>query len=203
MNKNLFLIHGAWCTKESFNYVIKKVLDDSPVGNIHGFSYDCQKEGIHKIAERAKKELSAISQNGLKTVVVGHSMGGLVALNLSQYQHVHKTITLASPLNGLKYDRILHMLLLYHAPILKDILTDSKFVRKTHSLDYSHRPVEVHITTKGFNPMIYEPNDGVVTQAAQRAWAPPGAVIMEDPHNHSEVLQSPLTIFSIEKALTE
>jgi len=63
--------------------------------------------------------------------------------------------------------------------------------------------VEVHITTRGFNPMIYAQNDGVITLAAQRAWTPPGAVVLEDPHNHSEILQSPLTIFSIEKALTE
>jgi esterase/lipase len=201
MNKNLFLIHGAWCTKNSYNYIIKKILDDHFVGNIHCFEYDCNIENLSSITKRAKKQLEEISKNGLKTVVVGHSMGGLIALRLSQKKEVYKTITLASPLSGLKFNRIIHAVLLYHAPALKDLIPDSKFLKCVHEQSYSKNPIEIYITTNGFNPMIFEPSDGVIPLESQTKWYPENSKVVEIQSNHSEILQSTKVIMAIENAL--
>lgn len=200
-NHNLFLIHGAWCSKQGFNYLTKKVLDDTNVGRIHAFEYDCQKETMLDIVRRAKTQLHDVSQNGLKTVVVGHSMGGLIALKLSQKSSVSRTITLASPLSGLKVNRWLHVFLLWHAPILRDIVPDSTFIRNLHKTAYDNNPVDVLVAGAGFNPMIYEPSDGVVTIDTQMRWTPEKSNVIVINANHSEILQAPETIIRVERAL--
>jgi len=203
MNKNLFLIHGAWCSKQGFNYITKKVLDDTNVGRIHCFEYDCQRESMADIVRRAKSQLENVSENGLKTVVAGHSMGGLVALKLSQRPTVSRTITLASPLSGLKMNRWLHAMLMWHAPILRDIVPDSTFIQNLHKKVFERNPIDVLISNTGFNPMIYEPSDGVIPITTQTKWTPPGASIYKIEANHSEILQAPETIICIERALRE
>ena len=202
MNKNLFLIHGAWASPGSFNYIVKKTLDDCPVGRIHTFRYDCQKEDIHVILEKATLELLKIQENGLETVIVGHSLGGLLALNLSQLPGISKTITLASPVGGLQFPRFLHYYLTYHAPILKHLIPSSHFIRSLHEKSYDKNPMELIITTGGFNPMIYEDSDGVVTFAAQTSWKPEQANIIFSNTDHHEILQSADALYYIEKALT-
>jgi esterase/lipase len=200
-NKNLFLIHGAWCTRHAFNYITKKVLDDTTVGHIHCFEYDCQKENMRDIVTRAKDRLTKISDNGLKTVVVGHSMGGLIALKLSQREYVYHTVTMASPLSGLKLNRILHSVLLWQAPILRDIMPDSSFIQKLQRKSFNRNPVTVMIANRGFNPMITEPSDGVVPIDSQRRWVPETATVQYVESNHTEILQSPEAIYTIENLL--
>ena len=203
MNKNLLLIHGAWCTKNSFNYITKKILDDHVVGNISYFEYDCNVENISSIIRRAKKHLDNLNSNGLKTIIVGHSMGGLIALRLSQRNGVHKTMTLASPIAGLKFSRILHAFLLYNSPILKDLIPDSNFIKSIHEQNYSKNPVEIYISTSGYNPMIFEDSDGVIPIETQTSWKPDNAKIVKVKTNHSEILQSTKVILAIEKSLNE
>ena len=202
MNKNLFLIHGAWCSRHSFNYIVKKVLDDNSVGNIKCFEYDCQTECLNDIISRAKIELLDISKNGLQTVIVGHSLGGLLALTLSQKRHVHKTITLASPMGGIEsVNWFVHYYMTYTTPIFKHLTPSSKFIRFLHSKDYSRNPVDCLIACDGHNPMIAEPSDGVVSIKSQLTWNPPDATIIKVGRNHSEILQSPEVILAIERAL--
>jgi hypothetical protein len=201
-NKNLFLIHGAWCSKNSFNYIVKKVLDDTKVGKIHCFEYDCQTESVDSILGRAKTLLRSMSKNGLKTVVAGHSLGGLFALKLSQNECVHKTITLASPLSGLEsLNLFVHYYMLYRTPIFKHLTPTSKFITSLHLKDYSRNPIECLVACSGYNPMIPVPSDGVVPVASQTNWTPKGATVKLVKKCHSEILQSPEAILTIENAL--
>lgn len=203
-NKNLFCIHGAWCTKNSFNYIIKKVLDDSHVGNIKCFEYDCQTEPLFLSVRRAKEEMYNLSKNGLKTVIVGHSLGGLIALKLSQNKHVHKTITLASPLGGIEsINWFVHYYMSYTTPIFSQLVPSSKFIKNLHSKDYTKNPIECLIATSGYNPMISEPSDGVISVKCQLSWTPESAKISMIKANHSEILLCPETILTIERTLNE
>lgn len=201
VNKNLLLIHGAWSTKHTFNYIIKKVLDDCKVGHVSCFEYDCQKENITSIVHRAEKRLKTMSKNGLETVIVGHSLGGLISLKLSQHDEVSKTITLSSPLSGLKFNRVLHAYLLYYAPVLKDLLPDSKFIKEMQKADYSKKPIDIVVSLKGFNPLIFEPSDGVVTVESQLKWTPETATVIPMDINHTEILLYTPAISLIEKSL--
>ena len=200
--KNLFLVHGAFCSENSFNYIRRKISEDYLAHRIHCFEYAIEKEKIEDVIERARKEIQKITEeNGLDTVIVGHSLGGIITLKLSQMPSISTAITLSAPLSGLRYNIWLGSLLSWHAPTLRDISPSSNFISRLHNEDYSRTPIEVLVTTKGFNPMILEPNDGVITIEAQTKWQPEGATITQCRMNHNEILQSPQAIEAIEKAL--
>jgi pimeloyl-ACP methyl ester carboxylesterase len=201
-NKNLFLIHGAWASRQAFNYLIKKTLDEGNVGRIHCFEYDCQLESIEEISIRAHKELNGTLENGLSTVVLGHSLGGLIALSLSQKVGVSKAITVASPLAGLKLPKMIQYFVSYHTPILKSLVPTSPFMKFIHQKDYSYVPIDCIIASQGYNPMIYERNDGVITYESQTKWHPKGANVVYSYTNHHEILQSAEILRSVEKELT-
>lgn len=202
MNKNLFLIHGAWASEKAFSYIVSKVLSDCGVVNVHSFRYDCQKEHMEQIIERSNKELDLMQSNGLETVIVGHSLGGLIALDLSQNDGVSKSITLASPLSGINFPRVMQFYLSYHAPVIKQISPTSKFIRNIHNKKYGKNPIDVIVSTEGFNPLIYEDSDGVVTVDSQTTWTPDPSTMILSSTNHHEILQSAEVVNHIEKALT-
>lgn len=201
-NKNLFLIHGAWSTRKSFNYLVKKTLDDYNIGKIHCFEYDCQKEPIQNILLRAKSELIQTQSNGLRTIVLGHSLGGLFALKLSRKKGIYKTITVASPLSGLRLPGLVQYFVSFHTPIMKHIHPGSKFMRSIHDKDYSACIIDIIVAANGYNPMIYEKNDGVITISSQTEWIPRNASVTFSDNNHHEILQSAELIRAVEKALT-
>jgi pimeloyl-ACP methyl ester carboxylesterase len=202
-NKNLLLIHGAWCSGKSFNYVVKKILDDSKVGKIVKFEYDCQMEKLGAIRYRLEKTLEDLADNELKTVVVGHSLGGLLALSVSQYHEVAKTITLAAPLSGLRYNPLLYHYLSYHSPIVKHLAPKSSFLEEVQTSSYGTNPIDVLAAVNGYNPMIYEPNDGVISIETQTKWTPYPSKLYRVDANHNEILMAADTIIAIERALAE
>ena len=48
-------------------------------------------------------------------------------------------------------------------------------------------PVQHIITTRGFNPYMFEENDGVVSLTSQRGWS--AGTIHEIAANHAEIMQ--------------
>jgi hypothetical protein len=53
--------------------------------------------------------------------------------------------------------------------ILAEIASDSCCIRSMHAETYT-KPVQHLIATVGFNPFIYEPNDGVLPLKSQIGW---------------------------------
>jgi len=201
-NKNLFLIHGAWASRQAFNYLVKKTLDDVQVGRIHCFEYDCQSENLNDTVLRAKQHLRQIQENGLETVVVGHSLGGLIGLSMSHKKGISTIITAASPLAGIRLPKPFQYFVSFHTPVLTHLSPKSTFIRKIQGKDYSNNSIDVLVTTTGFLPMLYEKNDGVITIDSQTTWTPKGAKVIYSNTNHHEILQSAELIRSVEKALT-
>ena len=110
-------------------------------------------------------------------------MGGLIALSLANHIDVDRLVTIATPLGGLDINYIQSYLSRSH--FLSEIANNSKFIRNLHQQKIT-KPTLHLVTTHGFNPYIYEPNDGVVTVRSQTRWSC-GQVIQIDA-NHSEVL---------------
>lgn len=123
--------------------------------------------------------------------LIGHSLGGLIALNLAHRVpgHVHKIITIASPLGGVGVATVLRWLIPH--PLLADIHPSSPLVSQIR-----HRPPPVPtlslVATAGKSPLLAEPNDGVVTISSQTCLD--GPIYVHVPVNHFEILLAKDTV---------
>lgn len=188
MKKNILFIHGAWCSKKSFSYLANE-LDRYSV-DIGYVEYDCQKMPMDEIIHRAHDQLEYLASNHIPTVVVGHSMGGLIALKLSQHDAVQSTVTLAAPLSGIRFNYVMNAFLTYYAPILREMSPESTLIQSLHLAPYDKNPIDVLVADEGFSPFLVEPNDGVITKHSQKNWIPEGASLTLIDANHNEILQS-------------
>lgn len=175
---NIVSIHGAWSSPVSFNYIQAKIK-----ANWQNISYDHSNETIQNILNRSEKEINQPS------VVIGHSLGGIVAMNLHDHPMVEKIITLASPLSGLELNLV--QLYFSRSGLIKQITNDSTHIRQMKSKTYT-KPVMHLIANRGFNPFIYEENDGVLPLKIQTGWT--AGKVYEIDANHYEILQSSETI---------
>jgi esterase/lipase len=170
----ILAIHGAFSTPRMFNY-LKKELNDHSWDFI---DYGDRISNIEDIISHAKSAL--IDKN---YTIIGHSMGGLIALSLADQPNVDRIVTIATPLGGLDINLIQTYLSRSH--FLTEISHNSKFIRQIHQQKVI-KPTLHLVTTHGFNPYIYEPNDGVVTVRSQTRWS--CGQVHEIYANHSEVL---------------
>lgn len=197
--RNIMFIHGAWSSCQSFNYLSRRVDNelDRYIKDTIFFEYNTIKDPIDNIVRRAIKE---ISKDDTETLVIGHSMGGLVALVITDQPNCYRTITLASPLSGIKIKKVFQPFIYARAPILAELSPDSTFIKNLPKRKYTKR-VDCLITTKGFNPLMMEKSDGVVTVYSQERWMPETALPTYVENNHYEILQSDQAFSTIKKAL--
>lgn len=185
---NILGIHGAFSTPRMFNFLQSEL-------HTHKWSfldYRDKVSDIDSIIALAKKKQFLEPMH-----LVGHSMGGLIALSLLQEPWVASVVTIATPLGGLDINLLQSYLSRSH--FLSEIAHNSSFIKSIHS-NKTKKPVLHMITTHGFNPYIYEPNDGVVTLRSQQRWSCGSTVEIEA--NHSEVLLHEDTVDSLKKWLS-
>lgn len=176
-------IHGAWSSSTSFNYLKLK----TKVKDWHCVDYD------HRV--NAYEDILSMSIGVMREpyVAIGHSLGGMVALHMSQDTLCKGIITLASPLAGLD----LNLLQLYmgRENLISKIASSSRQVREIHHMRFDHVPVLHLIANKGYNPFIYESNDGVLPLKVQTGWT--CGEVAEISANHHEILQSDATAAAV------
>jgi pimeloyl-ACP methyl ester carboxylesterase len=190
MTKAIFAIHGAFSTPVVFNY-LQQVLCEY---HWSLFDYSGVTNDIAGLVKKAESQLS-----GLGPVhVVGHSMGGLIALALAEAPNVQSVATIATPLSGLDLNPL--QLFFSQSGFLSDIAQNSRFVKTLQQGTYN-KPVQHLITTAGFNPWITEASDGVVTLRSQKSWRAGSQVELHS--NHSEVMQNPATATSLRSFWTK
>lgn len=171
---NILAIHGAFSTPRMFNF-LKSELDSH---RWEFLDYRDKIQDIDGIIELAKNVAHTSPCH-----IIGHSMGGLIALSLINEPWVKSVVTIATPLGGLDINPIQSYLSRSH--FLSEISHSSKFIRSIHT-QQTVKPALHIITTHGFNPYIYEANDGVVTLRSQQRWSCGQTCEVEA--NHSEVL---------------
>jgi len=193
---DLFLIHGAWSSPTSFNYLISVFSKHPEVNQIHAFSYNST-ENVSNIIEKANEQVKKIDND---VILVGHSLGGIISAGISKNRNVKSLLTISSPLSGLKYNRLLMFYLNHRSPVLEDIMENAPIIQKIHSNVYS-KPMTMIVSTSGFNPVIFEPNDGVVTVSSQIKWKPKIAQIKTINSSHHESLQHTSTIVELGRLL--
>lgn len=181
MTKHILAIHGAYSSPFIFNYLRKELPSDY---TWQFFDYRKEPEGhMTSLIDKLEKSIDQ------ECHVVGHSLGGVLALWLGENMAVRSITTVATPLDGLD----LNVLLTYmsKSPYVREIANGSRFINHIHEVPYM-MPVQHIISTKGYNPYINEECDGVVTLRSQRGWS--AGEVHEIPANHSEVMMHDDTV---------
>jgi len=126
--------------------------------------------------------------------VVGHSMGGLIALSLAHEPWVKTITTISAPIGGL--DLNIFQMMFSRSSLMQELSSTGGFISalKKSLID---KPCQHVISTQGFNPWIYEPSDGVVTVRSQKAqaWGPQWEISA----NHCEVMLDDQTVELLRK----
>ena len=111
-------------------------------------------------------------------------MGGMIALYLAGHWNVKSITTIASPLDGLDVSIVQQYM--SRSSFIRELSHNGRFVRDLHEQAYP-MPVQHIITTRGFNPYMFDENDGVVSLKSQRGWS--AGTVHEIAANHAEIMQ--------------
>lgn len=175
--KTICYIHGAQASYKSFNFIKSKF----PNHNIIDITYTTavpleeNLDNCIKEVEKIKKDIS----------IIGHSLGGILGLGLSQLSNnVDKLVTLSTPFGGSKMADTLRWW--YPSIQLFDDISTLSPILKEVRYRGAKKPTLSFITTEGRSPLFHEPNDGVVSVSSQISL--PGSNYVQVPLNHFEIL---------------
>jgi len=190
--KNVVYIHGANSSARSFKY-IQKCLPDHKFLNIE-YSVDVPlKVNISKIQKRIQKEFAT-----KKVSIVGHSLGGIIAIGLhNKLKSLDRTVTISAPFGGSKIVEYFRWICPRYQ-MFEDVKPTSSVIMEIKRTIIK-KPVLSLVTTGGGNPLLGESNDGTVTVRSQKAIR--GLTYINYDLNHFEVLLSDRVINKIEDFL--
>mgnify|MGYP006267092729 CR=1 FL=1 len=176
--QNILAIHGAFSSPRIFNYLSHQLAKKY---RWNFLDYSTQTSGISGI-------ITSISTYD-NVHVVGHSMGGLIALGVINQTWVKSVTTIATPLGGID----VNLLQSYwtRSEFINEIASHGDFIKRLRQMS-TVCPVQHILSISGFSPWLYEPNDGVVTLRSQRAYAL--GPTFEIDANHAEVMLDPETV---------
>lgn len=172
---SVWYIHGAHATSRSFAWIKREF----PVHESINIDYSTELPMslvLDEVAERMSTDP--------EIVIVGHSLGGVLAVALSQRcPNVQKVVTLAAPFGGSNIASVMRWL----APnsIMNDVYPQSRLITGIRTKELTV-PIFSIVTTGGRSPLIPEPNDGVVSVVSQKSLYGPHYV--ERAVNHFECL---------------
>jgi len=168
----IYAIHGAFSSPRIFNF-IKKTM---------GSHYTWRYLDYHDITGGISDIINEVRDVSPEHLV-GHSMGGLIALALAARPWVKSITTIAAPMGGI--DVNLFQSYLTRSRFINEIASHTDFISGLKKSQIS-KPVQHLVSTLGFNPYIYEPNDGVVTIRSQMAVSFGEVYTIEA--NHTEIM---------------
>ena len=180
--QNILAIHGAFSSPRIFNFLHSQ-LSKKYAWNF--FDYRTQTSGLHSII----KSIPTYQD----VHVVGHSMGGLIALGICNQPWVKSVSTIATPLGGVDVNFLQSYFT--RSDFINDIASHGDFIKNISKQKY-RCPIQHLISTAGFSPWLFEPNDGVITLRSQRAFSV-GKTIEIDA-NHAEIMLDPMTVKSLD-----
>lgn len=170
-------IHGANQTSLSFKYL----RDKCNFGKEYLIDYSSMNRFYHNL-ENMVEELKDIGP----VFVVGHSLGGLYGLHLTQHIDVVGGVSVSTPFRGSSTaDWAKYMVPSY--PLFKDIGRKALPVQDSFKI-YLEIPWTQIVSTTGSVPYHNGPNDGVVTLASMEHRMDMEKIRVE--HTHYEVMCS-------------
>jgi len=188
------LIHGLGASKLSWR-TVATYIQDSDTSYLE-YTPD---EKISNVIARGVKFFE--KQKATSYVIVGHSLGGVLAWHIGQRsQNVAKGISITTPWGGFTTTSLL----------MSTFFTTYQIPRMLRQLDRNSRTSRIPranesvipwlniIGTKGM--FLPEPNDGVITVASQKEIkTSPNTINVEFEYTHNEILHSDDIIHIIKK----
>lgn len=174
---NVIWLHGANQTSLSFEYLRSKTQFANEI-LVNYSSMQRFQDNLDMIVEKV--------QGKGPHFVVGHSMGGLYALHLTQHIRVVGGVSISTPFRGSSTaDWAKYVVPQY--PLFKDIGRRSDPIKQANGIELDIPWTQV-VSTSGSVPYHNGPNDGVVTLASMTHRTDMSHV--EVPHTHYEVMCS-------------
>jgi pimeloyl-ACP methyl ester carboxylesterase len=173
--QTIWYVHGAGASARSFTWLCEQL----PSHHARLFEYTLQ-EGLSGCIARLSADIAG-QQPG---IVIGHSLGGLIAAGVAAQPNIRGVVTLCAPFGGLSSATFLAMM--RTDQLFRDLRTINPALGDIRDgLVKSGKPHLPIIATNGL-PYSSEPNDGVVPVAS--ATAIRSATYHSIPVNHFEVL---------------
>lgn len=175
MTLPIWYVHGAGASPRSFRWLSEQM----PVHEAHMFQY-ATSEGLDACTNRLA---GAINQQG-RCIVVGHSLGGLIAAGLAHEPNVQGIATLCAPFGGLT--GATWLALLRTDMLFRDLTPMNPALRQIRNGLLSSRVPHLPIVATSGLPFMQQANDGAITVETQMAIG--GVLYHQIPVNHFEVL---------------
>lgn len=181
---NVIWIHGANQTSLSFQYLRQQTNFKKEIF----VNYS----SMNKFCDNLDMIVEEVQGRG-PHFVIGHSLGGLYALHLTQYIRVLGGVSISTPFAGSSTaDWAKYIVPSY--PLFRDIGRKADPVRQAQEIKLDVPWTQI-VSTSGQVPYHGGPNDGVVTIESMKARS--DMEIIEVPHTHYEVVCSDIVADTI------
>tara|TARA_B100000900_G_C20475022_1_gene673015 strand:+ start:382 stop:1041 length:660 start_codon:yes stop_codon:yes gene_type:complete len=174
---NVIWIHGANQTSLSFKY-LQTITNFSNEIMINYSSMNSFEDNLEMIKDSIKGKGPHF--------IVGHSMGGLYALHLTQYIRIVGGVSISTPFAG-SWTADWAKYIVPSYPLFKDVGRRSSPIRTCADIKLDIPWTQI-ITTNGMVPYHGGPNDGVVTIESMQARN--DMTHIKVPHTHYETMCS-------------
>ena len=174
---NVIWIHGANQTSLSFNYLREHTNFTNEI-LVNYSSSDKFEYNLDKISEQI--------QNKGPHFIIGHSMGGLYALHLTQLHRIVGGVSISTPFAG-SWTADWAKYIVPSYPLFKDVGRRSNPIKTCSSIELNIPWTQI-VTTSGMVPYHGGPNDGVVTIESMKSRTDMEQI--ELPHTHYETMVS-------------
>lgn len=170
----ILYVHGAGASEQSFHWLQEQLPMPSRF-----FSYPVD-DPITWSLRRLEKRINI----GNPIILLGHSLGGVLAAACANLPNVQKLITINAPFGGVQFAALLK--LFTSDGLIRDLHYNSPLLTMVRSLTIG-KPHLAIVGTNGL-PFFAESNDGAITVVSQTAI--PNVTYKLLPLNHFEVLLS-------------
>lgn len=176
---NVIWLHGANQTSLSFEYLREKTQFTKEI--------TVNYSSMNRFQDNLKDIVEQVQGNG-PHFVIGHSLGGLYALHLTQYIRVVGGVSISTPFRGSSTaDWAKYLVPGYQ--LFRDVGRRSQPVIDANNIKLEVPWTQI-VSTTGSVPYHIGPNDGVVTIASMTHRS--DMEFVEVPHTHYEVMCSNL-----------
>jgi len=194
----LIIIPGAYSSRTSWVYFES----DIPESIEKIFLAYNPENPLEEIIKNFEKTIDSLNED---VILVGHSLGGIIALNLAhRCKNIKKVITIAAPYGGILISRWMVYISMFLTPfnnLWMNTHPENKLI--THLYNKNPKiPALIYTVETQNSTMWLEPSDGIVTVSSQKALGTASNITYKNIYGtHADAMLSPEFIADINMIL--